>query len=75
MIRELVDYLPKMARDDRETLEMFRKRDRDDEELDVISQQRLQSLHETYIPKREKKDLNALLRKLAAEQKRKGSDE
>jgi len=52
MIRDLRDYAWKMSRYDYEEFQMFVKRDKDDEDLDTISQRRLQELYDTYIPKR-----------------------
>ena len=48
MIVELLDYGSKMKRYDQEEFEMFVKRDKDDEDLDTISQKRLQQLYDTY---------------------------
>jgi hypothetical protein len=52
MIRDLKDYVWKMSRYDNEEFQMFVKRDKDDEDLDTLSQRRLQELYDTYIPKR-----------------------
>jgi hypothetical protein len=52
MIRDLKDYIWKMSRYDSEEFQMFVKRDKDDEDLDTLSQRRLQELYDTYIPKR-----------------------
>jgi hypothetical protein len=51
MILELKDYVRKMKRDDEEMFAMFEKRDKDDEDLDVPSQKRLEGLHAKYIGK------------------------
>jgi hypothetical protein len=48
MIQELMDFARKMNRYDQEEFEMFVKRDKDDEDLDSMSQKRLQQLHEMY---------------------------
>jgi len=50
IIVELMDYAPKMKRYDQEDFAMFVKRDKDDEDLDSISQKRLMRLYDTYIP-------------------------
>lgn len=52
IILELADYSRKMKRDDQEVFEMFVKRDKDDEDLDVQSANRLRRLYETYVPER-----------------------
>lgn len=49
MILELRDYEGKMTRDEREEFRMFVKRDKDDEFLDQLSQQRLEQLYATYV--------------------------
>lgn len=55
--------------------EMFLKRDRDDEDLDALSIRRLEELHDKYVPKRTKQDLDVLLKKYAAEQKKSEEDQ
>ncbi len=47
MIDELKDYVRFMKGKDASDFEMFVKRDKDDEDLDELSQQRLQFLYET----------------------------
>jgi hypothetical protein len=49
MIVALMDYEHRMSRNDGETFAMFVKRDKDDEDLDTLSQQRLAVLHEKYV--------------------------
>lgn len=48
MIVELMDFQRKMGRYDLEDFEMFVKRDKDDEDLDLRSQRRLTQLYEKY---------------------------
>jgi hypothetical protein len=48
LIIELMEYSRKMKRYDQEEFEMFVKRDKDDEDLDTMSQKRLMQLYETY---------------------------
>jgi hypothetical protein len=50
MIMELMDYSRKMKRSDQEDFDMFVKRDKDDEDLDLISSKRLRQLYELYVP-------------------------
>jgi len=52
MIGELMDFSRKMSRRDLEEFEMFVKRDKDDEDLDTISQRRLMQLYATYVGQR-----------------------
>jgi hypothetical protein len=66
IISELKDYIPKMSRDDRYDFEMFQKRDKDDEELDVISTARLEAMQKRYIIRKSKQDVDALFRKLTS---------
>jgi len=48
MIVELMGFARRMKRYDQEDFEMFVKRDKDDEDLDTVSQKRLVRLYETY---------------------------
>ncbi len=52
MIQELKDYSKNMKGQDYYDLEMFVKRDKDDEDLDVLSLHRLQELYEHYMKKK-----------------------
>jgi len=52
MIETLMDYVHKMQGRDLEDFEMLRKRDRDDEELDMLSRRRLSELVIKYVPSR-----------------------
>ena len=49
IIVELMDYTRKMKRYDLEEFEMFVKRDKDDEDLDVVSQKKLMKLYEIFV--------------------------
>ena len=49
MILDLKDYLRRMTRDEEELFAMYEKRDKDDEDLDVISQKRLEAMHRKYL--------------------------
>ncbi len=48
MILELMDYVPRMTRDEQEMFDMFRIRDKDDEDLDELSKKKLTALFEKY---------------------------
>ncbi len=52
MIQLLMDYSHKMKGKDADDLDMFRKRDKDDEDLDTLSRKRLTELFEKYVPER-----------------------
>lgn len=49
IIVELMDYAHRMKRYDQEEFEMFIKRDKDDEDLDSVSQKRLMQLYDFYV--------------------------
>jgi hypothetical protein len=49
MIVELMDFERKMGREDQELFRMFVKRDKDDEDLDLISGKKLAAMHEHYV--------------------------
>jgi len=52
LIVELIEYSSRMKRHDQEEFEMFVKRDKDDEDLDVVSQARLLQLYGQYAVRR-----------------------
>jgi len=52
IIEVLRDYLHNMHGSDLDDFEMMRKRDRDDEDLDVISRRRLSELYVKFVPER-----------------------
>ena len=52
MVETLKDYMHKMKGRDLDEFEMMRKRDRDDEELDILSVHKLSELYVTYVPER-----------------------
>jgi hypothetical protein len=54
MILELRDYTHKMTRSEEENFAMYVKRDKDDEDLDVLSQKQLQVMYEKYVHRRVK---------------------
>ena len=51
MIRELQDVVRKMTRTEEEMFQMFVKRNKDDEDLDLLSQGKLQKLYDLYLPR------------------------
>ncbi len=51
MIQELRDYTRKMTRAEEEEFTMFLKRDKDDEDLDSLSRDRLIALYRKFIPR------------------------
>lgn len=64
-----------MNKKDLSDLEMMAKRDRDDEDLDVLSVRRLEELHDRYVPKRTKADIDALFKKYVSDEKKPGKGE
>jgi hypothetical protein len=52
IIDQLRDYLHKMNGRDMDDFEMLRKRDRDDEDLDVFGRRKLSELFVKYVPER-----------------------
>jgi hypothetical protein len=48
MILALRDFAPRMSRDEQARFAMYLKRDKDDEELDELSRERLQAMHTKY---------------------------
>jgi hypothetical protein len=54
IIEELKDFARKMSRYEQDEFDMFVKRDKDDEDLDALSQQRLQQMHATYVRHRKR---------------------
>ena len=55
MIRELRDYTHKLTREEEELFAKFVKRNKDDEDLDLITQRRLTDMYERYVLRRTKK--------------------
>jgi hypothetical protein len=53
-----------MSLADRYDFEMFAKRDKDDEELDVLSSMKLESMQKKYVLRKTKKDIEKLFRKM-----------
>jgi hypothetical protein len=49
MIRELKDSAFRMNRSDEEAFAMMVKRDKDDEDLDLLAMKRLREMHEKYV--------------------------
>jgi hypothetical protein len=52
MIVALMDYMRKMKRYDLEEFEMFVKRDKDDEDLDLLSQKKLTELYGIFVERK-----------------------
>ena len=49
LIADLMDHQMKMTRAEQETFDMFRKRNKDDEDLDKLSRAKLVDMHEKYV--------------------------
>ena len=52
MILELRDYTHRMTRDEEEVFQMYIKRNKDDEDLDNVSQRRLADMYDRYVVRR-----------------------
>jgi hypothetical protein len=52
MILELRDYSHKMTRSEEEMFSMYLKRDKDDEDLDVVSQKKLQDMYQKLVERK-----------------------
>lgn len=64
MIQRLKGSVTKLTSEERPVFEMMAKRDRDDEELDSQSMQKLVNLYEKYFPKKSKEALEEKWNKL-----------
>ena len=69
LIQELRYYSRSMSREDLETFEMLSKRDRDDEDLDRLAEKELQELHERYVRRKSKKEIEEQWKKLTSKGK------
>lgn len=70
MIQELKEFASAMSREDLGILEMLSKRDKDDEDLDSRAISSLERLHQQYVRKASKKDVDAIWKKLTEPKKR-----
>lgn len=75
LIVELKYLQVRMNRQDLDEFDMLWKRDRDDEDLDAISFDKLKMLYEKYVPKRTKKEVEAQWKNLTSSNKEKGGEE
>ena len=55
-----------MSREDLEIFEMLSKRERDDEDLDRLSEKELLELHERYVRRKTKKEIEERWKKLTS---------
>lgn len=65
LIKDLHDVEHRLSKDDLDLFTMFRKRDRDDEDLDSLSEKKLLAMHEKYYKAHQPKGnpLDALFKK------------
>lgn len=65
IVRELAEYESRMSRDDQERFAMYRKRDKDDEDLDEMSKAKLKAMHAKYVVRKQAvgNPLDALFKK------------
>jgi hypothetical protein len=66
-IEDLKRYLMKMSAAERKEFEMMVKRKKDDEDLDLLTSNKLQALHEKYLPKKSKEELELIWKKMGAD--------
>jgi hypothetical protein len=64
LIQELKYHVSKMSREDLGRFEMMLKRDKDDEDLDVLSVRDLEMLYGRYIKKKSKQDIEEVWKKM-----------
>jgi hypothetical protein len=57
MVQRLKQVVRKMTADERRGFEMMAKRDRDDEDLDALTREKLARLYEKYFPKHSKAEI------------------
>ena len=66
-IEDLRRFLNKMSASERMELEMMVKRKKDDEDLDSLTTNKLQALHEKYLPKKSKEELELIWKKMGGD--------
>jgi hypothetical protein len=72
MMEELRGHVKRMDRNERFDFEMMMKRDKDEEQLDVLTLRKLQQLHDTYVPKKTRRELDDAWAKLTGGKKPEG---
>lgn len=60
LLDELKNYERKMTRSDEEQYKMFVKRQKDDEDFDSISFQKLKELHKKYVVRKSKEEIEKM---------------
>lgn len=63
-IQALKSVIKRMSFEERQVFEMMVKRDKDDEDLDVLTQRKLDQLYAKYLPKKSKSEIEASWQKL-----------
>ncbi len=63
LLADLNDFCNKLSRDEEYVFEMAMKRHKDDEELDVMTLQKLEDMHKKYVIRKPKFDPNKFFRK------------
>ena len=64
MVQRLKSVVAKMSGEEKRAFEMMAKRDRDDEDMDVLTITKLKQLYGKYFPKRSKQDIEDAWNKL-----------
>jgi hypothetical protein len=73
LVQELKYHSGSMSSQDRYVFDMILKRDKDDEDLDALAQSALERLAGLYLPRKSKKDVEELWRKLTSGKPSSGS--
>jgi hypothetical protein len=64
MVAALRDYQSRMSAEEQSRFTMYLKRDTDDEELDELSRERLELMHDKFCGSRSKQDMDEKWKKL-----------
>jgi hypothetical protein len=63
---DLKRFSVKMSPTERREFEMMVKRDKDDEDLDALTLKKLQTLHEKFLPRKSKEELESIWKKIGS---------
>ena len=66
LVNELKAFVGKMTSSERYEFDMIQKRDKDDEELDQLTNTKLESMHKRYAVKKSRQEIEELFRKMTS---------
>jgi hypothetical protein len=66
LVNELKAYVGKMTSAEKYDFEMMQKRDKDEEELDQLTNARLEAMHKRLVVRKSKKEIEELFRKMTS---------